>query len=122
MEHNRPFEHSVRDALRGIAYTIKTERNFRLELVGAFVVLCGSFFVPLTMPEKIGAWIVVFFVLCAELFNTAIERAVDVAMREENAIARHAKDTAAAAVFVVSIGAFFYGCFLVWNIVQRVSL
>lgn len=122
MKHNRSFVQSVRDALHGIVYTAKTERNFRFELVIALIVLPGVFFVPLTMVERVGVWLVVCAVLFVELINTAIERAVDVATQKQNETARCAKDTAAAAVLVVVVGAFGYACFLVWNIGQRLFL
>ncbi len=119
MKHNRPFGNSVRDALRGVYHAAQTERNFRFELAVACVVLPGAFFVPLTMAERAGVWLCVFAVLVAELFNTAIEHTVDVATQEQSEVARVAKDTSAAAVLFVSIGALCYGCAVAWLVVQR---
>lgn len=48
-------------------------------------------------------------VLAAELLNTAIEKAVDLAMPERHPLAGVAKDAAAGAVLVAAIGAALIG-------------
>ncbi len=48
-------------------------------------------------------------VLSAELLNTAIEKAVDLAMPEQHPLARVAKDAAAGAVLIAAIGAALIG-------------
>ena len=48
----------------------------------------------------IGSWLVV---MCAELLNTGIEAAVDLASPQRHALAKKAKDTASAAVFVAMV-------------------
>ncbi len=116
MKHIRTLCHSFRNALRGITMTARTERNFRIEIVIAVVVLFGVSVAPLSMTDRVGAWIVVFIVLIAELFNTAIEHAVDCATQEHSIVARAAKDAAAGAVLFAGFGACIYGGFLLWRI------
>ncbi len=121
IKRKRVFFDTVRDALCGLRHTIYTERNFRREIFIACIVLPGVFFLPLTMLERAGAWACVVIVLVAELFNTALERAVDVATQEYSELARQAKDTAAAAVLIVSISVALYGGMLVWVSFVRLS-
>ncbi len=68
------------------------------------VVLCAVLF-GLTSAEKAIVISLCALVICAELINTAIENAVDVSTGVFNMYAKRAKDCAAGAVFVISIGA-----------------
>jgi hypothetical protein len=61
--------------------------------------------VPLGVAEQLALLACVFLVLAAEVMNTAIEAAVDLATREPDGRARLAKDAAAGAVLVLSVGA-----------------
>jgi diacylglycerol kinase len=49
--------------------------------------------------------LVIAFVLVAELLNTAVEAVVDLVSPERHELAKRAKDVAAAAVLIASIGA-----------------
>lgn len=120
-QHSRSFMDSVRDACAGIVYTWKSERNFRIEIGFAVVALSGMFFVPLTHGERFGIVLAICAVLSAELFNTAIERTVDVATTAKNPLAGAAKDAAAASVLIVSIGAAIYGCVLLGTVINRLA-
>ncbi len=116
MKQVQSLLHSFCDAWRGITTTVRTERNFRIEVIVAMGVLIAVSVIPLHAMERIGAWMVVFIVLVAELFNTAIERAVDCATQEYSDVARVAKDAAAGAVLMAGFGALVYGGFLLWRI------
>ena len=48
-------------------------------------------------------------VIAGEMFNTAIETVVDMAMPEKNELAKKAKDIAAGAVLVLALGAVIVG-------------
>jgi diacylglycerol kinase (ATP) len=63
-------------------------------------------------------WIILIFaialVLAAEAMNTALERVVDLASPDWNALARDAKDVAAASVLICAIGAACAGVVVFW--------
>lgn len=110
---NPNFLTSVMHAIAGIVYTANHESNFKYEMMMAFLVgFCGLFF-------QIRSWEWVVLILCiglvlaAELFNTAIEYAVDLIAGEEYFhLAKVAKDAAAGAVLITSIVAALVGCII----------
>lgn len=96
------FKKSFGFALQGFRYTLATERNIRVMLGGAaFAVVMG-----LVLQLDLVSWAIVLLcigcVLAAELLNTAIETVVDLVSPEYHPLAGHAKDIAAAAVYVLS--------------------
>ena len=89
------FFRSFGCALKGIAATIRGERNIKVQLAVAVVALAlGA--VVLREPLE---WAVVILccgcVIGAELINTAIEHVVDLVSPEWNELAGKAKDAAA---------------------------
>lgn len=96
------FKKSFGFALQGFRYTLATERNIRVMLgAAAFAVVMG-----LVLQLDLVSWAIVLLcigcVLAAELMNTAIETVVDLVSPEYHPLAGHAKDIAAAAVYVLS--------------------
>ena len=99
------FLRSFGCALKGIAATIRGERNIKVQLAIAVVALAlGA--VVLRDPLE---WAVVILccgcVIGAELINTAIEHVVDLVSPEWNELAGKAKDAAAGAVLVIVLAA-----------------
>ena len=99
------FLRSFGCALKGIAATIRGERNIKVQLAVAVVALAlGA--VVLREPLE---WAVVILccgcVIGAELINTAIEHVVDLVSPEWNELAGKAKDAAAGAVLVIALAA-----------------
>jgi diacylglycerol kinase (ATP) len=82
-----------------------SQRNMRLHLVAAVLVAAFASAVPLSTAEQLALLASVFLVISAEVMNTAIEAAVDLATREPDGRARLAKDAAAGAVLVLAVGA-----------------
>ena len=105
---------SFKNALNGLYYTFKNERNFRIHLVSAALVYFLAWIYKLSPTEVIVLTLAVFLVFTVELVNTAIEALVDrLAEGEHQHFAKVAKDVAAAAVLVASFGAALIG-FLVF--------
>lgn len=100
---NRNFFESVKHCLAGFAYTIKKERNFKIEVILAIVTLLMSFILSLTLVEFIIVLLCIGLILSLELLNTAIERCVDLVTPNYHELAKYAKDTAAASVFISSL-------------------
>src|SRR3712207_5599068 len=81
----------------------------RFHVVVAAVVLLGSLLVGVSKLELAALILVILFVFVTEMFNTAIEFAVDLVTKEYHPLAKLAKDVSAGAVLVSSIGAVLIG-------------
>ncbi|HKL48664.1 MAG TPA: diacylglycerol kinase, partial [Desulfuromonadales bacterium] len=100
---------SVNCAIEGIIWSVRTQRHMRYHFWAAAAILLVGLFFHLSALELILLILAVTFVLFAELFNTAIEVLVDLVSPEYHPLARRAKDVAAGAVFIASIGAVVLG-------------
>jgi diacylglycerol kinase (ATP) len=96
-------------AIEGIVYALRTQRNMRLHVAAAFIALSAALFFRISRFEFLALLIAIVFVLIAELLNTAIEAAVDVATSTPDPTAKIAKDVAAGAVFIAAINALVTG-------------
>lgn len=110
-------------ALRGIFYGYRTERNFRFHIfMVIFVGVCGMFF-KINQVEWLFILLAIGLVLCTELINSAIERAVDLVTKDYHDLAKAAKDLAAGAVLIAAILSVIIGiCIFVPYIVKWVSI
>lgn len=70
----------------------------------------------LTPAETVALVLAITFVISSELMNTAIEKTVDLKSPDYNALAKIAKDVAAGAVFIASLGSVIVGIILLWDI------
>ena len=102
---NKNFLKSFMCASEGFINALKNEYNLRLDLLLMLSVVYFALFYGVSRTEWAVLVVVFSMVIGAELFNTAIENAVDTATEEFNRFAKAAKDTAAAAVFVCAWGA-----------------
>lgn len=96
-------------AIRGIVYTLRTQRNMRLHFVVSVAVFVAALALHVSGLELIALIFAVGFVLVAELINTAIETTVDLAVDRYDALAAVAKDVAAGAVLVSAVTAVAVG-------------
>ena len=105
----RNFISSVRDCLNGFSYIISSEHNFRREIALGILVLILSVILKVTKVEFIIILLVIALVIVSEIFNTAIEKVVDLYTKDYNEIARIAKDVSALAVLTMCIFAVAIG-------------
>jgi len=96
-------------AIEGMVYALRTQRNMRLHAAAAIVVLAASLFFRIGRFEFIAIVFSIAFVFTAELANTALEAAVDVATQSFDPLAKIAKDVAAGAVFIAALNAVIIG-------------
>ncbi|WP_157279947.1 diacylglycerol kinase family protein [Paenibacillus swuensis] len=75
--------------------------KFHVFATGAVLGLSWLFHIP--GDRLMFVLLAITLVLSAELFNTAIEKTVDLAMPTEHPLAKIAKDTAAGAVLVTAV-------------------
>ncbi len=96
-------------AIEGIVYALRTQRNMRLHILAATIVLASAVVFHVTRFELIAVLITISLVLVAELANTALEAAVDVSVDRYDPMAKVAKDVAAGAVLISSLNALAVG-------------
>ena len=96
-------------AIEGVIHVLRTQRNMRIHFAVAVVVLAVAVAVGVTKIELIALLLAIAFVLIAEMINTAIEGAIDVATTSFDPMAKLAKDIAAGAVLIATINAVAVG-------------
>ena len=100
---------SFNRAVKGIFYVFKTQRNMRIHLLIALVILAISVFLNLDKKEVIIISFTIFLVLITEMFNTAVELAVNLITDKFHPLAKIVKDITAGAVLFASINAILVG-------------
>ncbi len=114
----RSFEH----AYRGLIYAVRTQRNMRFHVVAATLVLIASLLVGVSKLQLALLVLVILFVFVTEMFNTALEFAVDLVTDEYHPLAKLAKDVSAGAVLVSSIGSVLVGYLILADDLGPLSL
>ena len=102
-------------AFRGLWFCVKNERNMRIHIVAAVVVLLFSLIYGLTRTEYALLVMMLGLVMVCELVNTAIEALVNLGAPAYDSLARIAKDVAAAAVLLCALAAVGVGLALFWH-------
>ena len=106
---NKNFIESVKCTLRGIFYAICSERNIKIQLCFAVIAIIFGFVFNISFVEWCVIVIVITMVLSAEMFNTAIEKTVDLCTKEYNELAKIAKDVSSGAVLLTAIASVMVG-------------
>ncbi len=89
-------------AFEGIIHVLRTQRNMRIHFLVAALVLVAALASGVEKLELIVLMLAIAFVLIAEMVNTAIEAAIDVATTSFDPMAKLAKDIAAGAVLIAT--------------------
>ena len=100
---------SFKYAIQGIIASFQTERNMKLHVLAMILVILLGFIVKLSRLEWEICIILFAMIISGELFNTAIETTVDIAMPQKNEKAKLAKDVSAGAVLIIAIGSLIIG-------------
>ena len=96
-------------AFEGVIHVLRTQRNMRIHFAIAAGVLVAALAFGVDKIELIALLISICFVLVAEMINTAVEAAVDVASTSFDPMAKLAKDIAAGAVLISAVNAVAVG-------------
>lgn len=102
---NKNFIDAWKKAFSGIWYAIKTQRNVKVQLAIAVVIIAICIIVKPSKVECIFLTFATMLVIIAEVMNTAIEATVDLVTKEYHPMAKIAKDVAAGAVVLAAINA-----------------
>lgn len=99
---------SLRHAIRGLRVLL-SQPNARIQCVAALVAVALGWQLSISPAEWLSVVLSIALVISAEALNTALEHAVDLVSPQWQPLARDAKDVAAAAVFISSVGAAVVG-------------
>ena len=97
--------HSFICAVNGLVYTLRTQRNTRIELVATVAVIAAGVWLRIRPAEWGLLALTVGMILALEAVNSAIEALVDLVSPEYHELARIAKDCAAGAMLFAVLGA-----------------
>lgn len=113
---NKGFEttrsQAIKIALDGIKYVLKTQPNARIHLVFTLAVFLLAGVLKLSDLEWVVLFLTVGLVWAAEIFNTAIETAVDVISPDYHPKAKMIKDISAGGVLACVLVAILVGLVL----------
>ena len=117
------FFQSFFAAWQGVVYVVKTQRNMRIHLAVALLVILGGYFFEVSINEWLVLILIIAVVLIAESINTAVEATMDLLTEEYHPLAKIAKDTAAGAVLLAALSSVVIGIIIfydkVYNLFQN---
>lgn len=87
-------------AWKGIRCCVGKEQNLSFHLIATVVTVTSGFALGITRTEWMMVILCIGVVIAAELFNTALEKLVDLVSPERHPLAGQVKDIAAGAVLV----------------------
>jgi diacylglycerol kinase len=103
---------SLFHAFHGLKSFFTSEHNALIHLLASATLVFLVFIFPVTWMEGIILVISTASVWAAELFNTAIEKTMDIISTEKSPSVKFIKDVSAAAVLVTAIAALAAGCII----------
>ena len=102
---NKKLINSFKYAFKGIGSAFLTERNMKIHVtMMVLVIICGILF-KISVLEWFICIACFGIVIGGEMFNTAIEQVVNIAMPEKDPRAKLAKDVSAGGVLVLALAA-----------------
>jgi diacylglycerol kinase (ATP) len=108
-------------AIEGMVYALRTQRNMRIHVAAAVITLVGALVLGVDRISLAAIVFAISLVFVAELINTAIEAAVDVATDHYDPLAKVAKDVSAGAVLVAAMNALVVAYLVLFNPLRRVA-
>jgi diacylglycerol kinase len=100
---------SFRHAIDGVVYVVSHERNAQIHFVVALLVIALAVWLQLSILQWALVLLAIGLVFTSEMLNTVVELLVDLSTQEIHPLAKHAKDVAAGAVFLMAVVAVVIG-------------
>jgi diacylglycerol kinase (ATP) len=105
MDRVTTFARSLSTAFMGLVFVLRAEQNARIHLVFAIAALILGVVLGVSDTGLVAVFFAIILVFIAEVFNTALEKTLDLIEPQHNEQVRIIKDIAAGAVLVTAIGA-----------------
>ena len=106
---NKKLINSFKYAFKGIASALLSERNMKIHVTIMALVIIFGIILNISTFEWFVCIICFAIVISAEIFTTALEQMVDIAMPEKDPRAKFVKDVAAGGVLVMAIASAIIG-------------
>jgi diacylglycerol kinase len=100
---------SIRHALRGWKFVLKTQKNAWVHSLVSLAVIALGIWLKLPARDWAVLVLTIAMVFTAEFINTAIEAVVDLTTPQEHPLAKVGKDVGAGAVLVAALAAVLIG-------------
>ncbi|MDF2814506.1 MAG: prokaryotic diacylglycerol kinase [Paenibacillus sp.] len=118
MKDVKRFRRSFRYAYEGLQYALSTQPNMQFHFSFGLIALILALLLEIPKGEILFVLLAVTLVIVTELINTAVEKAVDLAMPERHPLAKIAKDVAAASVLVSAVFAAVTGMIVYYEPIE----
>lgn len=92
-------------AFEGIVFVLRTQRNMQVHVAAGLLVFILALVLGVSRFELLALVLAVCLVLVAEMFNTALEAAIDAVITSYHPLVKIAKDVAAGAVLIAALAA-----------------
>ncbi|WP_127582659.1 diacylglycerol kinase family protein [Paenibacillus koleovorans] len=119
MRDVKRFRRSFRYAYEGLHYALSTQQNMQFHFSVGLIALILALVFKLPKVEVLFLLLAITLVIVTELINTAVEKAVDLAMPDLHPLAKIAKDVAAASVLVSAVFAAVTGMIVFYEPIDR---
>jgi diacylglycerol kinase len=107
------FRNTFRNARKGFRLTLKSERNLRVHVFTAILVIISALILNFSIIKMCILLLTIAGVMSAEMFNSAIEFSLDAIFHNRySKMVGMAKDIAAGAVMLVTVSAIMIGVLL----------
>jgi len=115
MPNMKKFLLSFLYAGRGAITLIASERNMRIHVSAALMVVAFGAYFSITVTEWCLVILCIGIVVAAEAFNTVIESLTNLVKPEHHPLAGKIKDMAAGAVLLAALAAAIVGALIFWK-------
>lgn len=96
-------------AWAGLVVAFKKEKNLRIQIIVALIILTFGFLLQLKQLEWLFIILAITLVIMSELINSVVERLIDYLKPERNFYAKQIKDISAGFVLITVISAVVIG-------------
>ena len=107
-------------AFEGLEHSFKRDQNLRIHFFVGVIVVIMSIVLKVNPFEMGILGIMILLVMITEMINTAIERMVDLIIKEHREDAKIAKDVAAGMVFLTAAGSLIVGLLIFLPYILRI--
>ena len=104
-----PIHKSFWNAIKGVIWMLKSERNFQIEVLALIINLFLIVYLKVTELDAAIILIVSFSVLSLEILNTCVEKICDIIQPDYDVRIKIIKDMAAGSVFIMALASIFVG-------------